>query len=534
MASPLPRAGAALYTCSIPLLLLSLLPVIVFLFLHHGSSIGLSRIIVRAHTTTPQPTHSNVSFDAYSLDGAPSRHLDLAAERLAFFEACLHRSIAPSSRPLHPLVVLPSSEWRAHTRELFERTAPARRLPLHSYSGYAGPWLENAFIKAVLQGADSEDVLPAFIKDFFSFLQGADSVDLVPALENIFYPAVPLLAQWTDNAVVGNTLASPPSDITTMLRNVFLHQLRPDVLYVAVTQHDHGEPGLNLTCATYANVLLLSAGGWGNVALPLIKGQVPHKSTLPGGKIEDPRSAFFTFVGSEWMGRDAALNLFRTSAHLPLGERFFSSLYTPQWREAASRTVFALAPRGYGRTSFRLYETLQYGTVPVFLYEEDGGQGHPWAPYQDFGAPLSAATKGGMWGPGGVGFVVSYTEIPAFLCIACDFVAAGSAGRWRNLSMLPLSLYGTGPGQTCPCGSAEWEAAVPPLNAKLAGGLVLPQDSLAAEMERRAAALAPAFFTYAAVVQHIKTFLSSPWNSSLTCTPRPKTLGVKGWAWQTC
>ena len=245
--------------------------------------------------TAPQPTHS-----AHPLNDASSRHLDLPMERLALFEACLHKSIAPSSRPLQPLVVLPPSEWRAHTRALFERTAPARSLPQHSYSGYAGPWLENAFIEAVLQDADPED-----------------SEDAVSALEDIFYPAVPLLAQWTDNAVVGNTLASPPSDITTMLRNVFVHELRPDVLYVAVTQHDHGEPGLNLTCAAYANVLLLSAGGWGNVVLPLIKGQVPHKSTFPGGKIEDPRSAFFTFVGSEWMGRDAALNLFRASALLP-------------------------------------------------------------------------------------------------------------------------------------------------------------------------------------------------------------------------
>jgi len=42
-----------------------------------------------------------------------------------------------------------------------------------------------------------------------------------------------------------------------------------------------------------------------------------------------------------------------------------------------SRSVFSLCPRGYGRSSFRLYETMQLGTIPVFIYDQK------WCPFED-------------------------------------------------------------------------------------------------------------------------------------------------------
>jgi hypothetical protein len=41
------------------------------------------------------------------------------------------------------------------------------------------------------------------------------------------------------------------------------------------------------------------------------------------------------------------------------------------------RSVFALCPRGYGKTSFRLYEAMQLGCIPVYIYDE------PWLPYAE-------------------------------------------------------------------------------------------------------------------------------------------------------
>jgi len=45
--------------------------------------------------------------------------------------------------------------------------------------------------------------------------------------------------------------------------------------------------------------------------------------------------------------------------------------------EIASRSKFTLCPRGYGITSFRLYEAMQLGSVPVYVYDQ------PHLPYSD-------------------------------------------------------------------------------------------------------------------------------------------------------
>jgi hypothetical protein len=39
---------------------------------------------------------------------------------------------------------------------------------------------------------------------------------------------------------------------------------------------------------------------------------------------------------------------------------------------------FALAPRGYGRSSFRFFEILQLGTIPVYVWDDK-----EWLPYKD-------------------------------------------------------------------------------------------------------------------------------------------------------
>jgi hypothetical protein len=43
------------------------------------------------------------------------------------------------------------------------------------------------------------------------------------------------------------------------------------------------------------------------------------------------------------------------------------------------QSKFALAPRGYGRSSFRFFEILQLGTVPIYIYDDI-----EWLPYKEF------------------------------------------------------------------------------------------------------------------------------------------------------
>lgn len=42
-----------------------------------------------------------------------------------------------------------------------------------------------------------------------------------------------------------------------------------------------------------------------------------------------------------------------------------------------NRSVFSLCPRGFGETSYRLYESMKCGSIPVYIYDE------PWLPYKD-------------------------------------------------------------------------------------------------------------------------------------------------------
>ena len=39
---------------------------------------------------------------------------------------------------------------------------------------------------------------------------------------------------------------------------------------------------------------------------------------------------------------------------------------------------FALAPRGYGRSSFRFYEIFELGTIPIYIWNDKN-----WLPFQD-------------------------------------------------------------------------------------------------------------------------------------------------------
>jgi hypothetical protein len=48
-----------------------------------------------------------------------------------------------------------------------------------------------------------------------------------------------------------------------------------------------------------------------------------------------------------------------------------------EFLEFTSRSKFTLAPRGYGRTSFRLYEAFKLNSVPVYVYDD------PILPYTD-------------------------------------------------------------------------------------------------------------------------------------------------------
>jgi hypothetical protein len=48
-----------------------------------------------------------------------------------------------------------------------------------------------------------------------------------------------------------------------------------------------------------------------------------------------------------------------------------------RFMDTLSRSYFSLCPRGYGATSFRMYESLQMDSIPIYIFDE------PWLPWQD-------------------------------------------------------------------------------------------------------------------------------------------------------
>ena len=45
--------------------------------------------------------------------------------------------------------------------------------------------------------------------------------------------------------------------------------------------------------------------------------------------------------------------------------------------DISSKSGFTLAPQGYGKTSFRMYEALRLNSIPVYIYDNE------WLPYKE-------------------------------------------------------------------------------------------------------------------------------------------------------
>ena len=128
--------------------------------------------------------------------------------------------------------------------------------------------------------------------------------------------------------------------------------------YFLIVQHDDGV----LFNLHGADVKIFGMGCKGDVQLPLVC--QPHKYEFK----ENGRPIFASFIGSithpirerlvnELKGKDGYfISTERTSLE--------SYCYI------MSMSKFVLCPRGYGKTSFRIQEALQYGAIPIYISDE--------------------------------------------------------------------------------------------------------------------------------------------------------------------
>ena len=108
-----------------------------------------------------------------------------------------------------------------------------------------GPWIENIWIDH-------------FMKKPLSYFSGM----------------IPIFIQWTDihvNFFAGNNASVPAYG--TLHENI-VKLLRDDVIYVMITQDDEGFG--SRVANPRPNILSISAGGFGHIAIPLIKGEIEY------------------------------------------------------------------------------------------------------------------------------------------------------------------------------------------------------------------------------------------------------------------
>jgi hypothetical protein len=135
-----------------------------------------------------------------------------------------------------------------------------------------------------------------------------------------------------------------------------------------VVQHDRG-----FWREWPSNLLVFGSGGVGDVPLPLI---VPGLDKRSSRKVRPYRVS--------WQGRITNItDRTKTRRRMLNAMKGFPGFVTKAYSQPSAyykllgQSDFVLAPRGYGKTSFRMYEAMAMGAVPIYVYTE------PWVPYMD-------------------------------------------------------------------------------------------------------------------------------------------------------
>ena len=161
-----------------------------------------------------------------------------------------------------------------------------------------------------------------------------------------------------------------------MLLDQVLSFLPSDTKYFTIVQHDDG-PQLTLPPQT-----VVFGACTGTIPLPLIYEDTSCKLlTAPRMK----KSILASFVGTKTT-HPLRGEMVR---HLD-GKQGIQCQGADVWKvnvvdqdaarfvEWTLRSKFCLAPRGYGRSSFRFFEAMQLDTIPVYIWDD-----MEWLPYKD-------------------------------------------------------------------------------------------------------------------------------------------------------
>lgn len=161
------------------------------------------------------------------------------------------------------------------------------------------------------------------------------------------------------------------------LRSFFNH-LERGKKYFTICQYDDGILGDRGGGHYDIDCIVFGAGGYGDIPIPLVCDEHHHKEVKW-------KKYLASFLGS--FRTEATEFPIRPQIAKVLGDNdaFLIEDSYGKGREALERFVnvtassyFTLCPRGYGKTSYRLYEAMQLGSVPVYISDEH------WLPFTKY------------------------------------------------------------------------------------------------------------------------------------------------------
>jgi hypothetical protein len=150
----------------------------------------------------------------------------------------------------------------------------------------------------------------------------------------------------------------------------YLNKLDRNKKYFTVIQYDDGI----LQDIDDLNIFIFGAGGGGKKTRSVKNLGYPIPLLCqPSPRIERERDVLCSFIGSTKnhpIRRKIADLFFKDFV---IRERVGYDIFI----NTMERSIFSLCPRGYGATSFRICESLQHGSIPIYVYDE------PWVPWTD-------------------------------------------------------------------------------------------------------------------------------------------------------
>lgn len=166
---------------------------------------------------------------------------------------------------------------------------------------------------------------------------------------------------WTNYYVSKNYCKDDMSDLQN-----YLDSLDRSKKYFTVCQWDDGI----VNNVEDLDLYVFSSGGVGDYAYPL--------NCLPHPDLGDDfqKHILCSFVGAI-KGRHKTREIMNKALHRKKSVFISERLSFEDFYGVMKSSLFALCPRGYGKTSFRICEALQLGTIPIYVYDE------PWIPFED-------------------------------------------------------------------------------------------------------------------------------------------------------